>query len=201
MIDIGDFLRVPVRPDCLQHAATAGRPEDGLMAEFGVYQGRTITALSQLFPKHTFHGFDSFVGLPSEWTRGGQTPLYEPGHFNCDGKLPKVPGNVILHKGWFKDTLPPFLAGNQGKVFRLLDIDCDIYISAKQVLSLCNDFIKPGTAIYFDELCDWGGGNTRYPRWEEHEYTALLEWCDEYGRSVRALARNGAYGASVIVDR
>lgn len=206
MIDIGDFLRVPICPGatCVLNALERGQPEDGLIAEFGVYTGTIINMIAKACPNHTIHGFDSFVGLPSEWVRGGEQPLYKPGHFDCGGKLPIVPPNATLHRGWFKDTIPPFLEWvqkNGGKPFRLLDIDCDLYVSTQQILTLCNEWIDPGTVIYFDELCDWGGGGTRYPEWEQHEYKALLEWCQEFGRSVKAISRNGAYGAAVVVEK
>lgn len=201
MIDIKDFEEAPVRSDCLQHAAEVGLPEGGLMAEFGVFKGTSIRMLAQLYPTHPIHGFDSFEGLPSEWRRGEKKISYPTGHFDCQGEMPEVPENVILHKGWFEDTLPPFLERKKDHVFRLLDIDCDIYVSTKQILTLCNDFIKPGTAIYLDELSDWGGCALRYVGWEDHEYKALLEWCEEFGREVRAISRNGAYGAAAVVEK
>jgi len=206
--DIADFLRVEVRPDCLEHAAQVGKPIDGLMAEFGVYKGASITRLANRHRKHTIHGFDSWVGLPSAWDRADGPgrdvvgPVMDAGHFSCNGQLPKVPSNVVLHKGWFEDTIPPFLEqvrANGKKPFRLLDIDCDIYVSTIQILNLCNDLIVPGTAIYFDELCDWGGSPIRYPLWEKHEYKALLEWMKKHDRSVKALSRNGAFGGAVTV--
>ena len=36
------------------------------------------------------------------------------GRFSRGGKLPSVPANVTLHKGWIEDTLPPFAASTPG---------------------------------------------------------------------------------------
>ena len=201
MFRIEDFLYAPlIQETYAQILATIkdSKPDDGLIAEFGVYTGSSINVIAKAYPNHAIHGFDSFKGLPDKWERG--LNVYQAGHFDVGGKLPKVPVNVKLYAGWFKDTLPGWLATNPGPV-RFLNIDSDIYISAKQVLTLCNDRIIPGTGIYFDEICDWGGCVHRYPNWPEHEIKALVEWCTECGREVKAHSRNGSYGASVIVTK
>jgi predicted O-methyltransferase YrrM len=172
-------------------------PGDGLILEFGVYKGASINVLAKDHPKCTIHGFDSFRGLPGEWTRGnGET--WAAGHFNVNGQLPEVLPNVKLYPGWFKETIPPFLAANAGPI-RFINIDCDIYRSAWDVLALCNSRINPGAVIYFDEICDWGGSPTRYPGWADHEIKALVNWCTEFKRDVAPLSRNGSYGAAVTV--
>ena len=40
---------------------------DGMVEEFGVYKGTSLTQIAKFFPDHTVHGFDSFVGLPGAW--------------------------------------------------------------------------------------------------------------------------------------
>jgi predicted O-methyltransferase YrrM len=200
MIQISDFLYVPIQEthEQIRNALENSQPESGLIAEFGVFGGNSITMLARAFPKCIIHGFDSFRGLPDKWERGLDT--FQPGHFNMDGNMPAVPSNVRLYPGWFKDTIPPFLDAHPGP-FRFLNIDCDIYSSAKDVLTLCNSRIKPGTVIYFDEICDWGGGELRYPGWPKHEIKALVEWCTEFKRDVKAYSRNGRYGAAVVVTQ
>ncbi len=58
----------------------------GLFLEFGVYKGSTIRAIAS-WTKSTVHGFDSFEGLPVDWT--GTTE--QRGAFDMKGCLPRVP--------------------------------------------------------------------------------------------------------------
>src|SRR5690606_1350909 len=90
------------------------------------------------------HGFDSFEGLPEVWH-------HEPrGSYTTKGVIPTMPENVELHVGWFEDTLPEFLAGNDQPV-RFINIDCDIYSSTKTVLDSLASRIVHGSVIVFDE--------------------------------------------------
>lgn len=143
---------------------------EGAVLQFGVYTGSSINALARIFPTRKIHGFDSFEGLPSDWS-------YVPkGTFDLKGELPSVHDNVILYKGWFDDTLPQWLENNDEKI-AFLDVDCDIYESASCVLRLLRDRIQVGTIIHFDELIGYYG-------WQEHEYKALQEFLAETGYSV-----------------
>jgi predicted O-methyltransferase YrrM len=135
----------------------------GLVLEFGVEKGASLTTLA-LAHKGEVHGFDSFQGLPEDWTG-----TYEgKGKFSMGGQLPKVPPNARLHVGWFDKTLPEFLAKTPGDV-ALLHVDCDIYSSAKTIFDLLGPRIKPGTVIVFDEYFN-------YPAWRHHEYKAFQEF-------------------------
>ncbi len=143
---------------------------EGLICEFGVWKGESITQMARLRPETTIHGFDSFLGLPS----GGGRDIWPTGEFTLLGKLPEVPGNVKLYPGWFADTIPLFLDKYPEPV-SFLHVDCDLYSSAKTVLSLLVDRIIPGTVIKFDEF--WG-----FPNWEQiSEARAFFEVCEEAG--------------------
>ena len=94
-----------------------------LVLEFGVFSGRSINHLAATVgDEHLVHGFDSFEGLPEFWRDG-----YAAGAFAV-GELPIVARNVRLVKGWFDQTLQPFLDENSGLV-ALVHIDCDLYSS------------------------------------------------------------------------
>ena len=43
-------------------------PGEGLLLEFGVHKGGTINYAAERNPGREVHGFDSFSGLPSDWT-------------------------------------------------------------------------------------------------------------------------------------
>lgn len=132
----------------------------GLFLEFGVATGRTIGAIATAHQGPVF-GFDSFEGLPEDWYEG-----YRKGHF-ARSDLPQVPPNVTLVKGWFQDTLPMFLAENEGPV-AYVNIDCDLYSSSSFVLKHLADRFVPGTVIQFDEYFN-------YPGWRGHEFKAFQE--------------------------
>ncbi len=58
------------------------------------------------------------------------------GHFNLGGKMPTVPENVVLHAGWFNETLPPFIreelstaAGKKEAFVSYVHVDCNLYSS------------------------------------------------------------------------
>jgi hypothetical protein len=145
-------------------------PALGLFLEFGVATGRTIRAIAQEHAGPVF-GFDSFEGLPEDWYEG-----YGKGHFATD-TLPSVPSNVQLVKGWFRDTLPDFLKEHPEPV-SFVNIDCDLYSSTRDVLSLLYDRFQPGTVIQFDEYFN-------YPGWRNHEYRAFQELVSKRGLSFR----------------
>jgi predicted O-methyltransferase YrrM len=134
----------------------------GLVLEFGVFSGYTINWIAEHFPNQTIFGFDSFQGLPEDWTVGAKK-----GHFATTG-LPNVRGNVELIVGWFDCSLRPFLDTHPGSL-SLLHVDCDLYSSTKTVLNELSDRIVPGTIIVFDEYYN-------YPDWKRHEYLAFNEF-------------------------
>jgi hypothetical protein len=143
---------------------------EGLVLEFGVYQGRTLSEIARLDP-HTAHGFDSSEGLPEDWTH-----FLKKGRFSLDGNLPRFSEpNVALHAGWFADTFPAFLASNPGPA-RFVHIDSDLYSSAATVLEGLRECIVPGTVILFDEYIN-------YPGWEQDEFRAFQEFVARHGVS------------------
>jgi hypothetical protein len=161
-------------PRELMNFAIKAATVDGIVAEFGVNQGGTINFLARKLPKHEIHGFDSFEGLPESWS-GNQM---EAGSFNNGGKMPKVPGNVALHKGWFSDSLPKWATANSEKKIALLHVDCDLYSSTVTIFDHLEKQIVPGTVIVFDEYFN-------YPAWQVHEHKAFREFLARTGRSCR----------------
>jgi hypothetical protein len=140
---------------------------EGHYLEFGVYTGGTIRFIARRIGGRPIHGFDSFEGLPEAWTGfnlGGRA-------FDVKNRLPRVPVNVRLHRGWFDDTLPEWLKTNPGPV-AFIHIDCDLYSSTRTLLALLADRIVPGTIILFDEYFN-------YPNWEQHEFKAFQEFTAE----------------------
>lgn len=149
--------------------------ENGLICEFGVAGGKSINFLSKLMPTRTLHGFDSFEGLPEDWA--SRLPK---GSFKQT--VPQVEANVKLHKGWFSDSIPPFLSENIGKA-DFLNIDCDLYSSTKTIFELFAPRIQSGTVINFDEFFNYAG-------WQDGEYKAFMEFVKQSGMKFEYLGYN-----------
>lgn len=141
----------------------------GHYLEFGVFTGGTIRFMANRLRKNpatrnaVLHGFDSFEGLPEDWSGfnlGGRA-------FDVGGRLPTVPTNVRLHKGWFENSVPAWLSAHAGPV-AFMHIDCDLYSSTKTIFELLLPRMVPGTIILFDEYFN-------YPNWEKHEFKAFQE--------------------------
>jgi len=143
----------------LSHTKVAGH-----YLEFGVYSGGTIRHIAKRIPETTIHGFDSFEGLPDAWA-GFNLGTHA---FSRAGRMPNVPRNVSLHKGWFRDTIPVWLAQVAGPV-AFIHVDCDIYSSTVDILTGLRDRMQPGTVILFDEYFN-------YPGWRLHEFKAWKEF-------------------------
>jgi hypothetical protein len=141
------------------------RQVEGLIVEFGVYTGQTIRFWASNV-EQTVHGFDSFEGLPDG--DGVWKPYISGDRFNVGERLPDVPANVTLHKGWFSDTLPGFCEAHAGPI-SLAHVDCDIYSSTKTIFDTLGDRFVPGSVIVFDEYFN-------YPGWQFEEYRAFQEF-------------------------
>lgn len=159
------------KEDLLRFAAGHVTPDlkGGLHLECGVHTGGSINLLATLFTPKTVYGFDSFEGLQEDWQDG-----VPKGTFKLNG-LPKVKSNVELVKGYFEDTLPPFLSSHPGPVC-FLHVDSDLYSSAATIFNHLEGASRlvPGTVIVFDEYFN-------YPAWEDGEYRAFQEFIERSG--------------------
>lgn len=157
----------------------------GSILEFGVFKGGTIRFIAQQFPGRTVHGFDSFKGLPVAWEGTG----HDQGAFHAGGKLPKVPGNVRLHKGYFDASLPVWIKENPDPL-TFLHIDCDLYQSTKTIFDVLEERIRPGLVIVFDEYFG-------YHHWQQGEHKAFKEFVEKTGLGFRYLCH--AYHQVAVV--
>jgi len=136
---------------------------DGLVLEFGVYRGASLRFLAQRTDR-IVHGFDSFEGLPEDWTH-----FQKKGRFSLDGNVPEFDEpNIRTHAGRFADTLPGFLVTHPGPV-RFAHVDCDLYSSTAEVLSAIAPRLVRGSVLVFDEYLN-------YPGWKQHEFRAFQEF-------------------------
>ena len=180
--------RKPLIDLCMRREKEAGL--GGLLLEFGVAAGGSIRQIGALAAGRAVHGFDSFEGLQEDWLGTHE----QRGRYTVKGKLPRVPANVQLHKGWFNKVLPGFLASHPGPV-SFVNIDCDTYESSSYVLQQLGDRIQVGSVILFDEYYN-------YPNWREHEYKAWQEFVGQRKLSYRYIGFSSSrYHAAVQVTK
>ncbi len=139
---------------------------DGMVLEFGVNYGNSIRLIASGTDR-VVHGFDSFEGIPEDW--GDE----KKGSYSTYGELPPVPPNVVLHQGWFSDTLPPFMEENAESV-AFANIDCDLYSSTKDVFDNIGDRVKKDSVLIFDEYL-------MFEDWRDHEFKAFQEFVADRG--------------------
>jgi len=129
--------------------------------EFGVFEGESLRSWCR-FNQNTgsrFFGFDSFEGLPEDWT-----PNKPAGTFRTD--LPSIDDpRCQLVKGLFQDSLYPFLDGFRPHGRLVVHIDSDLYSSALFCLAALNRWLVPGSLVIFDEFWDL-----------ENEFAAFCDW-------------------------
>lgn len=137
---------------------------DAIVFEFGVAAGAaTKWWAKKELPLAVWHGFDTFTGLPTPWSRGG-VDVMEAGVFDQRGTASEFPNvksryPVNWHKGLISETLVnthfPIKTESQIIIF----IDVDLYQPAKEVLLYFAGHLKSGDLIYFDEGFDpWNEG-------------------------------------------
>lgn len=150
-----------------------GKPIDYL--EFGVFQGESFAYWLDINrdPQSRFYGFDTFTGLPTDWSSH-----FRRGHFDVDGAAPTVddPRGLFV-KGLFQDTLPGFLksfaAGGRQLV---IHNDSDLYSSTLYVLASLDHLIAPGTILIFDEFAS-----------PMHEWRAWNDYSEAFMRRARLI--------------
>ncbi|MEM9657610.1 MAG: class I SAM-dependent methyltransferase [Planctomycetota bacterium] len=162
---------------------------EGLWLEFGTGSGHTTRVMCAGRRHGVVYTFDSFQGLPCDWL-----PAYGVlrGHFAQPAPV-DLPSNASLVVGRFEETIRTFLEERPGVPVDLVHIDCDVYDSAKFVLTQLTERIISGTVLVFDELF-------YFPGRERHEAKALFEWLTESGRSIEWIGSHGEQSAVDIVE-
>jgi len=142
----------------------AGMRSGDIALEFGVFQGESLALISRKLPSCKIYGFDSFEGLPAS------EQIWKKGQFNNPEGLKYAVGpNTELVKGWFNETLEPFMAKHDMSKVKFVHVDCDIYSSAKYIFDTLFDQLPPDIVILFDEYWNYKG-------WKGGEFKAFHEW-------------------------
>jgi hypothetical protein len=160
---------------------------DGLYAEFGVAHGTSLRFICERVPGPVY-GFDSFRGLPENWSVQGWRGSFA----RLRGAPPALPANATVVPGYFHESLPGFVKSIGDRSMAFLHMDADLYSSTSTVLSTLRDHIVPSTILVFDEYFG-------YPGWaRDGEFRAFAEFVQTSGHRFEYLACNPA-GSQVAV--
>ena len=140
--------------------------------EFGVWNGISFQHFINTFKKG--YGFDTFTGLPESWHHN-----QSKGAYYSFGSVPKIAGGEFI-VGEFKHTLPKFFSKKR-PLASLINFDADLYSSTLCALNYSNKVIDEKSILIFDEFLT-------NKNWEEDEYKALNEFCDNFSISYDVLA-------------
>ncbi len=189
---------------------------DGDIVEFGTLEGFTATIFAKLIKEYhlsnELHLFDSFEGFP-EITSKVDLNSYEvkdykvwkSGGMALNSNIPElikqklktiIPlERVFIHKGYFNDT---FKKGTLKSRPSIVHIDCDLYQSAKEVLSnlFKFDLIQDGMIILFDDY-NCGRANPKFG--ERRALAEIMEENPNYSFSL--FYYYGWHGAAFIIHK
>jgi O-methyltransferase len=101
-----------------------------------------------------FYGLDTFEGMPDN---DEGSPFFSAKFFNCSieevTKRCAAVGlrgdSLCLMKGLFSESAPLLMA-SKPRPAAIVNLDCDLYVSAKDALAVCKHLIQDGTVL----LCD-----------------------------------------------
>jgi O-methyltransferase len=152
--------------------------------EFGVYTGHSIRFWSQMNrdPHSRFIGFDSFEGLPEDWTKNVTKST-----FDVRGTVPQIDDERVgFVKGWFQNTLPGFLKGFTPRSRLVVHSDSDLYSSTLFTLASLNTLLVPGAVAIFDDFS-----------MPTHVFRAFADYRSAFRRSVHPVTMTSDYADQV----
>ncbi len=149
----------------------------GIICEFGVRWGQTLSLLSALrgihepFNRHRkIVGFDTFSGFLGVAEEDGALSRCTDGSFSVSAGYEEYLGAVLetqealnpvshlkkweLVKGDACQTVPGYLARHPETIIALAIFDFDIYKPTKAALEAIKPRLCKGSVLVFDELCD-----------------------------------------------
>jgi hypothetical protein len=146
--------------------------------EFGVYQGASLRQWCAIDgdPESRFFGFDSFAGLPEDWTADKPAGTFSTA-------VPVIgDARCKLVTGLFNDTLYTFLADFHLRGRLVVHIDCDLYSSALFCLMALDRWLVPGAIVVFDEFYDL-----------QNEFAAYRDWSRAARKQCEGVASTPEY--------
>jgi O-methyltransferase len=147
--------------------------------EFGVSKGLSFKWWAEHISddRATFHGFDTFTGLPEDWGS------FKKGDMDNGNEPPRVNDvRCTFYQGLFQQTLPIFLRSWSPAGRKVIHMDADIYSATLYVLTSISPYLSANDIIIFDEF--------NVPM---HEFRAFTEWVKSYYINYKVLAASNNY--------
>jgi len=119
-------------------------------------QWRIEVAKSTIDYMPTFHALDTFEGMPEndenniDFAKGNFSASIEDVYNSCK-EVGLCEPQLRLYKGLFSDTKQDLVRDVGDRKAAIINIDCDLYFSAKEALEICEPFLQIGTIILFDD--------------------------------------------------
>lgn len=164
---------VDTRLDLFDRIGNEVRDRAVLYLEFGVATGASMRYWSSILrhPGARLHGFDSFRGLPKDWSLEG----HARGSFSTEGAVPEIDDDrVEFFPGLFEETLPVYEWPEHDVLVAAMD--ADLYSSTVDALSFVQGHLKPGSYLYFDQF-----------HHRSDELRAFNEFLDEHAMTFRVV--------------
>lgn len=169
----------------------------GNLAELGVYRGDFSACLNHAFPDRNLYLFDTFEGfeqtdvdieLSNSFTSGEHAfkGQFEDTSVDIVLQKMKTPGNCVICKGYFPDTIP-----EEDLNYSLVSLDCDLYKPMKEGLRYFYPRLETGGYIVIHDYNNNG-------RWLGIK-KALQECEEEFGHICRVPIPDRA--GSVIITK
>jgi O-methyltransferase len=158
--------------------------------EFGVRYGDSLFRWSSLntHPESRFFGFDSFEGIPEDWV--SVTGESKKGAMSVGGVIPETNDpRIRFVKGWFNQTLRPFLQDFTPRSRLIVHNDGDLFSSTMYTLATLDPILRSGSILIFDEFAN-----------PLHEWRAFYDYCSAFGRSCKVIGAAGDYYTQVAME-
>jgi len=185
------FQYFPCRYDLyadIQSKTLGDEPIDYL--EFGVREGDSLFKWSTIntHPNSRFIGFDSFEGIPEDWASvTGEAPK---GSFSVGGVIPQTNDcRIRFVKGWFNETLRPFLQEFRPCSRLVIHNDGDLFSSTLFTLATLDPILQRGSILIFDEFAN-----------PLHEWRAFHDYASAFRRTCKVLGAAGEYYTQVAME-
>jgi O-methyltransferase len=186
----------------------------GCVVECGVWRGGMSAGLADVLgPDREYFLFDSFEGLPPaekvdgpaalRWQADIESPAY---YDNCraaadDARRAMARSSAArfsLLKGWFHETLPPFLPPEP---IALLRLDADWYESTLICLTHLYPHLAPGGVLIVDDYEPWDGCARAVHEFLFGQTSGVVPRIRQYKNNVYFIVKPSEVSESTLFDR
>lgn len=157
------------------------RAPEGLIAEFGLYQGGSLEVIAKYNPERAVYGIDSFQGLPapSQYDTHHEGDFHDVDYQGITGYFKMLYPNVRILKGYSPNVFQFF---DDHAQFAFCHIDVDLYESVKHAIDFFYPRMVEGGIMIFD---DYGWSSTLGAK------RAVDEWVEAIGEYLQSNRQEG----------